>query len=137
MKITIVRDIEKEMVLTREKIESLRTAATNITPTIDGLPRAKASASKIEKATVQIVDAQRRLAELAAEYVTATIELAEEIYRRVKGVASEVLIQRYILGRSFAEIAADMNYDTSNIYRLHKHGKREFERADTDDKNQN
>lgn len=138
MKLSAVMELEQEIKFTRNRLLLLRQMATNITPIIDGLPRKSSVSSKIENAAVQIVDAQRRLDELADEYATTTIELSEKIYQRVKGgKMREILFQRYVLCKSFAEIAADMNYDTTHIYRLHKRGKQEYERTDTDDKNQN
>ena len=138
MKLLAVMDMEQEIKFIRNKLVLLRQMATSITPIIDGLPRKSSVSSKIEKATVQIVDAERRLAELADEYAATTIELSEKIYQRVQGgKMREILFQRYVLCKSFDEIAADMNYDTTHIYRLHKRGKQEYERTDTDDKNQN
>ena len=135
MKLSAVQDAQRAFLTAKSELESLRAAAIGINPPrLDGLPRAKPTSSKVERLTVQIVDAERRLEELADELVAANVALIEEIFRRVKNVvAADVLVQRYILGRPFAEIAAQMNYSEANVYRLHKRGKQAYERRKTND----
>lgn len=134
MKLSAVRDIEQKIEVARNQLESLRTAATSITSKIDGLPRAKAQSSKTERFAALIVDAENRLAELSDEYTDVSFALADEINRRVHGKASEVLFQRYCMCKSFSDIAAELNYSKPRIFQLHKQGKLEYERTETDDK---
>lgn len=131
MKLTAVRDMEREIEMTRGYLESLRTAAESITSKIDGLPRAKAQSSKTERFATLIVDVENRLAELCNEYAAVSFALADEINRRVHGKASEVLFWRYCMCKSFSDIAAELNCSKPRIFQLHKQGKLEYERTET------
>lgn len=135
MKLSAVREIVREIEMTRNQLESLRTAATNITTKIDGLPRAKERSSKTETFATLITDAENRLAELCNEYADAAFKLADEITRRVHGKASEVLFWRYCMCKSFSDISAELSYSEPRIFQLHRQGKLEYERTETDDKN--
>lgn len=135
MKLSAVQDLERKIEITRSQLETLRTVATNITSKLGGLPRAKAQTSKVEAVAVRIVDVENQLAELCDELADKSFLLADEIYRRVKGVACTVLFERYVMCKTFAQIATDMNYSEASIYYFHRRGKKEYERTDLNDKN--
>ena len=136
MKLSAVQDLKREIEHVKQQLESLRTAATVITPTLDGLPRSKATTSQVERFATRIVDVEQKLSVLAAECADASIELVNEIYNRVgDGAECAVLILRYVSCKTFAEIAASLSCSKSAVFRLHLRGKQEFERTEIDDKN--
>lgn len=129
MKLSAVQLLRREIEREERRLEEMKLAATNTTAKLDGLPRVKAHSSKVEKA-VQIVDSERRLAELRAELVEKSLDLNDEILKRVSGQSVIVLIMRYIGGKSFEEISAAMKLSRSYVSRLHSQGVKEFEEAE-------
>lgn len=133
MKLSTVKELESAIQSARRRLEFLRATAASISPPpLDGLPRAKASASKVETFAALIADEESRLADLCNEFVDAQFQLTAEIYRRVEGKAGEVLILRYVHCLPHAEIAARLGYSLPNIFHLHQRGKRAYEGVDGD-----
>lgn len=128
MKLSTVMELAEQIRATQAELEELKARAESATTSrLDGLPRAKSYSSRIESLIVKISDRERRLANLVEESACAQIDLTLEILDRVTGKAGEVIYQRYILCRPFAEIAAAMHYSESQIRRLHSNGRRAFE----------
>ena len=132
MRLTAVQEIKSKIDDERSKLETLKMATAVHTPIIDGLPRPTSQqSSRVEGLTVAILESERRIAELADEYVDAIVALTREIFQRVKDVvAFEVLLRRYILCKPFAEIATELGYSESRIFYWHRQGKNKFERTD-------
>ena len=102
MKLSTVKELETAIKSARSRLEFLRASAASISPPpIDGLPRAKASASKVETFAALIADEERRLADLCNEFDEKQNQLMTDICRRVEGKAGEVLILRYVQCLSF------------------------------------
>ena len=56
-----------------------------------------------------------------------SLELTEEIYRRVKKPrARHVLIRRYVLGQMFKEIFVDLGISDGDVFYWHRLGVKEF-----------
>lgn len=133
MKLSTVKELESAIKSARRRLEFLRATAASISPPpLDGLPRAKSSASKVETFAALIADEETRLAELCNEIAGARVQLMTEIYRRVEGKAGEVLILRYVQCLPHSEIAARLGYSLPNIFHLHRRGKRAYEGVDGD-----
>ena len=127
MKLSTVFELEEKICATRDELANLKALATATTTRLDGLPRAKAVTSRVENYAVKILDCERRLANLREDSAIAQIDLAFAIFKRVTGKAGEVLYQRYILCKSFAEIADSLNCSKSSVYYLHGQGCREYD----------
>lgn len=136
MRLSTVQELKAEIEQEQSRLESLRASSTIITTRLDGLPRPTSQSSRVEGLAVAVIDSERRISELADEYAAASIQLLDEIYSRIKNSAARaVLFERYVLCKQFAEIATELGYSEANVYRLHRRGKIEFERTDSDDKN--
>lgn len=127
MKLSTVFELEEKIQATRDAIKRMKASAASASTTrLDGLPRPKNFSSRVESLAIKITDRERELAALVEESAIAQIDLTIEISDKVEGAAGEVLYQRYILCRPFAEIAAAMDYSQSQIYQLHRRGVAEF-----------
>lgn len=81
MKLDTVIKLRGEIAACERRLESLREMETAITARLDGLPRATARVSKVEKLALQIVESEEQLAELNREVDEKASELAEEIFK--------------------------------------------------------
>ena len=128
MKLESVMEIELRIYERKAEIESLRSSMS--ASRLDGLPRGRAMSSRIEMTVIKIEAAERELAAMAAEYQAESARLSHEIMLRVwprNQKAGDVLFQRFLLGRSITEIAAEMKCSPSYVSRLTTAGRKIFE----------
>ena len=103
-----------------ERIQELRALAERRTA-VYGIERVSASAAVDRRMDVaaRIVDAERKL----DAQIDRMIALREEIQATIARVPDErmrVLLElRYLNGRTWEDVADQMNYTTRNIYNLH------------------
>lgn len=129
MKLDEVIKMRGEIAACERRLESLREMQTAMTSRLDGLPKAKAHVSRVEQVATQIVESESRLAQLYAEVDEKASELAEEIFQRVEGMSCTVLFKRYVMCKTFAQIATETNYTEPNIYYWHRQGVKAFSRG--------
>lgn len=131
MKLTRVMELEEKISSTRDELESLRAKATApSTSKLDGLPRGRATTSRVEMMAIKIEAAERELAAMAAEYQAESARLSHEILSRVwprNSKAGDVLFQRFLLGKSITEIAAEMKCTPSHVSHLTTAGRKILE----------
>lgn len=85
--------------------------------------RTQSSSSKVERLAVSITDTENLISELAVIRDACAMELLELLQSRlVSNKVLRVMIERYCLCKSFAEIAAATGYTERQIYRLHELG---------------
>ena len=104
-----------------EQIASLNTLATKCTSAITGMPRNPSpSQSTMADAVCKIIDLQ----ELLKKDLSALVDLKREIMGVINGIENDeyktVLEKRYLCFLSWEQIAVDMGYEMSWLYRLHQ-----------------
>ena len=104
-----------------EQIASLNALATKCTSAITGMPHNPSpSQSTMTDAICKIVDLQ----ELLKKDLSALVDLKREIMGVINGIENDeyktVLEKRYLCFLSWEQIAVDMGYEMSWLYRLHQ-----------------
>ena len=104
-----------------EQIASLNALATKCTSAITGMPHNPSpSQSTMADAICKIVDLQ----ELLKKDLSALVDLKREIMGVINGIGNDeyktVLEKRYLCFLSWEQIAVDMGYEMSWLYRLHQ-----------------
>ena len=102
------------------QLRMLNDLATKVTYTMTGMPGGFGdSASKQDSVVTKIIDFQK---EINAD-IDRLVDLKREILISIQAVSSVehqlVLEKRYIMFEKWEKIAADMNTDIRNIYRIH------------------
>ena len=103
-----------------ERIQQLRALAERRTA-VYGREKVGGSGSADHRMDVvaRIVDAERELDEKIDRMIALRTEIQETI-SRVRDERMRVLLElRYLNGRTWEEVAEEMNYTTRNIYNLH------------------
>lgn len=115
-----VNRLTTEIARQEQKLQSLIDSQWRVTATLDGMPRGDRQNARIEVLIVAVDETERRLERLQAE-LTATIPLlAQKIKAEFSDpIEQSLLLQRYIFGFTFVEIAVSLNYTTRGIYKLH------------------
>lgn len=126
MDLRSVRNLKAAIEERRQQIEILSSAQISIS-FVDGLPRAKAQGSRVEKIAAAIVDAEKEIAALVVELDKTAAALATEIFRLVEGIKRRrVLMLRYVGCLPFREIASEMAISEARVFVLHKEGVQQF-----------
>lgn len=130
MKLRCVEDKRREVRRQERLIEHLRGLQGLTARPLDGLPKSKSQSSHVEKIVAQIVDGEKNLSDLRDELLELQDALTAEIYRRVTNLSAvEVLVARYIFGKTFSQIAGKMFLSERRVYKLHRQGVADFNAA--------
>lgn len=107
-----VRRLEREYEEQRIMIDSVKSTSDN-----DGMPHGTGIHKPVEDRAVKLAD---KLKELSDARLKA-IEVRQTVFdfvETVPGVEGDALYKRYILLLRWEEIAAELGYSTSGIYKL-------------------
>lgn len=116
-----VIDTKAEIDALNQAIENVEAIATKMTPSMSGMPASSCDVSrKIESAAIKaaefldkLYDRQRILIEQKQQALEAINQLEAQTHRTI-------LIERYINGMHFEDIAEKLMYDTSTVYKIHR-----------------
>ena len=104
-----------------EQLEVLKSLSMKVTSCFSDVKVIHASneKSQMEKNLVKIIDLSVEINDEINELIRLKSEIAETI-REVDDVNCELLlVKRYISGKSWEEIAEEMQYSISGIFRIH------------------
>lgn len=123
MELTACRDLRQRIADLEARLSQLRDVSIKTqTFNVSGVRTAAAEAMP-EKVTRLIVDGETELRSLQAEFAVVADELATEIFSRVTDTkCAQVLMLRYVQCRPFAQIADEVNYTLSHVFKLHRDG---------------
>ena len=111
--------LRKRIAAKEEHLAELRTRAEKSTQILTGMPRGGNTQSAVEQMAVMIAD-------LSWEIELDELDLAhyeEEIKQTIDSVEDpscfQVLTYRYLAYHTWSQIADEMHYSTSHVYRIH------------------
>jgi DNA-directed RNA polymerase specialized sigma subunit len=102
-----------------EDAEKLRTRAEKITPTISDMPHGGDGENQRELAICKLADLNTEINKKIDQYVDLGREISKAIYTIQETDLKLLLTYKYIDGKTFEQIAVDMNYSWRWIHRLH------------------
>ena len=110
-------------VMIRQKFElraSLRSALYDVGAVGTGAERVQGGDPKgFEDAVAEIDAITAEIAEMTAELAAVKREVLDKI-QRLRPVYADVLYKRYLENKPYWKIAADMDYSTGHVKRLHR-----------------
>ena len=110
-----LRDAERSLELIRLSISAAKV------PVRDGMPKATSTDSRIEIATIRIIDFSAKIESLKAELIDAVKILEEQITNAVSNkTARKIFILHYVDCMYFRDIAIALGYSEAHIYYLHR-----------------
>lgn len=122
-----VRDLRAELALECRRLEDLRACADSMTRELDGLPKAKATTSAVEKIAVAILESEARITELTGAIVDVSAELVAAISTTIrKPLMMSAMIRRYVACQTFSAIAAELFISADYVSKLCKRGVRQM-----------
>ena len=103
----------------KEQIEELRSQQMFPSMNHDGMPQGNAH-SDLDALISQLEHEQ-------AMAVRQYKEIHDRIHQMQDGAEKEVLIRRYLMGRTWEQIAVDMDYNYRSVLKIHGRALRSFE----------
>lgn len=120
-----IYSIRKEQRL-KEQIEELRSQQMFPSVNHDGMPQGNAHSDLsdyVARLDVLISQLEQEQAMAVRQYK----EIHDRIYQMQDGAEKEVLIRRYLMGRTWEQIAVEMDYNYRSVLKIHGRALRSFE----------
>ena len=112
-------NLERRVETIKEQIEHYKALVNDCSVTYSDSPKSTASNYKLEECTQKIMDLQEELCSAMADLVDVTCEIGKAIQKLDNYDYQDLLVNRYVLGKTWEKIAEDMNYGIRNVHRLH------------------
>jgi DNA-directed RNA polymerase specialized sigma subunit len=112
-----------------EQLEILRTLAMKVSAnlTVEKVSGGNNTKSHIENTIAKIVDLEREINEDIDRLVDIKADIIETINKVDDPFAQIILELRYINGKSWGEVAGEINFDIRTAFRLHGKALKEIE----------
>ena len=102
-----------------EEIQSLEELLTKTTQAFGETPVQLRPSDHIGAGTARLADARNEAEKALCRLVDLKQEIETAIFSLPERKMGNLLFKRYVLGKTFEQIAADMNYSWRQIHRLH------------------
>ena len=119
-------NLERRVETIKDQIEHYKALVNDCSVTYSDSPKSTASNYKLEECTQKIMDLQEELCSAMADLVDVTCEIGKAIQKLDNYDYQDLLVNRYVLGKTWEKIAEDMNYGIRNVHRLHGEALREI-----------
>lgn len=119
-------NLERRVETIKDQIEHYKTLVNDCSVTYSDSPKSTTSNYKLEDCTQKIMDLQEELCSAMADLVDVTCEIARAIQKLDNYDYQDLLVMRYVLGKTWEKIAEDMNYELRYIHKLHGKALREL-----------
>ena len=105
-------------------LEELTEQRDSIMVYLSDMPRGSPDGSPVERIAIEIADLTQEIAVEMDEFLDYQRTIFGMIFRIDNHAIRRVLIMRYIDGRTYADIARELGYSPSSVYRLDVDGLR-------------
>lgn len=110
----------------KEQIEELRSQQMFPSVNYDGMPQGNAH-SDLSGYVARLDALISQLEQEQAMAVRQYKEIHDRIHKMQDGAEKEVLIRRYLMGRTWEQIAVEMDYNYRSVLKIHGRALRSFE----------
>lgn len=111
----------------KEQLEALAKKVT-VNFTQEKVSGGRATTSPMEDATVKLIDLCHEINDDIDELITLKAEILE-IISKVDDPVSQLLLQmRYIEGKTWEEVAYDLDYNSRTVFKIHGRALKEIEK---------
>lgn len=112
-------DAERTVKIKLEEIRRLEEILTQTTQALGGTPVQSSPSDNMGIGIARLIDARNEANEAIDKMVDLKNDIKSVISNLPDKKMSDLLYERYILGKTFEQIAMDMNYTYRNICYLH------------------
>lgn len=121
MELNEARELKKQIRAEESHLQTLRAAAENLVPVLDGMPHAQNPKSRVAHIATLLIDAEQTLAALKEQLDIIAARLAEKIRcAPLTPREQEILILRYVACMNFRDIEFKLHLSDARIFYLHR-----------------
>ena len=126
--LSVIRNLTRRIESAENKLECLKEAAEATTRELDGLPKAPNVGKRVENFAVKIADLSEAIQQMKLLRIDCIVELWQWLNEKIQDVNTcQIVFLRYGELKQFGEIAREINFSESTVYRLHRQGLRILE----------
>ena len=114
------RDAQRTMRRLLEELQQLQAEATSVSQALSGMPSGGGDGQAIPRAVERIADAESRLVSAYGAALAECSRVKDAIDTVPDPLRRDILTSRYILGKRWERIAADIDRDLRWVLRLHR-----------------
>ena len=119
--LNVVRKITRRIESAETKLGCLKDAAEATTRELDGLPKSPNVSKRVENFAVRIAELRAKIDRLKLLRVECRIELWQWLAEKVQNEdACRIMFLRYGELKQWQEIAREINFAESTVFRLHR-----------------
>ena len=113
--------IDQEIKALQQEQDQLEESLSSLQSFDYGKPSVQSSGGRgrVEALAIQVADGKDRIARRIGQLIAAKTEARELIAKLPEGPERNVLVQRYILLRSWEQTAVELGYSYRHVIRLH------------------
>lgn len=124
-----IRKLDNLIATKLELLEKMRAMSTSVSQTFEpNKIKNKNLRNKTEDLIIKIVDLEREI----TDDIDRLVDLKRAILQKIDKLENKdyirILIKRYLLDRTWEQIAVEMKYSFRHVIRMHGHALREFEK---------
>ena len=135
MELSRIRELKEKIEEAELDLEDLRRRLESVSSKMERLPKVNSSLKTlVESLAARVIDRERELENLRGELAESVVTLTQEILEQVQGRSAQILVFRYCELKTVKEIAIELHYSETNIYRLHQQIIRQYDSAETKSK---
>ena len=110
------RSLRREAEIAEERLLEIQ---PSVGARLDPTPRGTQTSHPTENVAIDRISVEELMSRIVTEYRELTMEIATACID-VDPVLREVILQRYVDGMEFEDIAVKLNYSESYVYKLHR-----------------
>ena len=124
-----IRKLDNLIATKLELLEKMRAMSTSVSQTFEpNKIKNKKLRNKTEDLIIKIVDLEREI----TDDIDRLVDLKRAILQKIDKLENKdhirILIKRYVLYKTWEQIAVEMNYSFRHVTRIHGHALQEFEK---------
>ena len=121
--LNVIKNLARRIESAETKLGCLKEAAEATTRELDGLPKTPNVGKRVENFAVKIADLSEAIQQMKLFRVECQMELGLWLAEKIQNAdACRIIFLRYGELKQFGEIAKEINFSESTVYRLHRLG---------------
>lgn len=120
--------IIKQRIQEKEDIRARLSSIGSFDYTKDRVQVSASGDASYVKQLEKIIDLENDINRLFVEYFDMKHRVIGQLHALNNADQIKILYKRYVLGEKFEQIAVDLNFSISNVYKIHGYGLREFQK---------
>lgn len=123
--LNVIKNLSRRIEDAETKLNYLKNLVKSFTSKLDGMPKAPNVSKKVEFLAVGIADLASEIYQLNVVRIECQLELSDLLLEKIKDIdICRIIFLRYGQLKRFSEIAAEVNFAESTVFRLHRLGLR-------------